>query len=416
MTLPNKAGGELGNQAATMAKFFREKYGEQWVNKLTKEENAAYDNLISMQENAEKGNIYKSSHWDEPNVLAHIRTNDRTIEGQKALHIEEIQSDWHQQGRKQGYRDNEAINKAKNDLDLATEEWKRTQSNEALAKIDEANKKFQDLNSSAGAIPTAPFKKSWDELALKRMIQHAAKNDYDAISWTPGEAQAARYDLSKQVNSIRWDAAKNSNLQNSKSILIDTKSGPARFNINDKGVIHGTAESGVTDQAWLGKHLSDVVGKDIADKIINGQNGELKGEGLKVGGEGMKAFYDKMLVDKANAIAKKYGGKVETNKLIPKHNELPSHLYEYQIQKHLISNPDEALPIHYLKLTPELKKKALEEGFPLFASSPVLTKVEGNPFEDKKKYKLTKVDHNPFIPNHIVPPTRIYKSRANNKE
>ena len=47
----------------------------------------------------------KSSHWDEPNVLAHARVNDREIPGVgKSLHIEEIQSDWHQAGRKQGYK------------------------------------------------------------------------------------------------------------------------------------------------------------------------------------------------------------------------------------------------------------------------------------------------------------------------
>lgn len=38
---------------------------------------------LNSEMNAEKAsnNPYKSSHWDEPNVLAHIRTNDRTFEG-----------------------------------------------------------------------------------------------------------------------------------------------------------------------------------------------------------------------------------------------------------------------------------------------------------------------------------------------
>jgi hypothetical protein len=37
---------------------------------------------------------FKSSHWDEPNVFAHTRTNDRIVDGKKYLHIEEVQSDW----------------------------------------------------------------------------------------------------------------------------------------------------------------------------------------------------------------------------------------------------------------------------------------------------------------------------------
>ena len=50
--------------------------------------------------------------------------------------------------------------------------------------------------------PDAPFKKNWHELALKRAIREAAENGYERLSWTPGEAQAARYDLSKQVNLV----------------------------------------------------------------------------------------------------------------------------------------------------------------------------------------------------------------------
>jgi len=38
---------------------------------------------------------YKSPHWDEPNILAHIRFNERTdSEGSRVLFIEEMQSDF----------------------------------------------------------------------------------------------------------------------------------------------------------------------------------------------------------------------------------------------------------------------------------------------------------------------------------
>ena len=60
---------------------------------------------LKIQEKSNAENLFKSSHWDEPNVLAHARVNDREIPGVgKSLHIEEIQSDWHQAGRKQGYK------------------------------------------------------------------------------------------------------------------------------------------------------------------------------------------------------------------------------------------------------------------------------------------------------------------------
>ena len=42
-----------------------------------------------------------------PNVLASIRAKDRVgPNGEKILHLEEIQSDWHQQGREKGYKPN----------------------------------------------------------------------------------------------------------------------------------------------------------------------------------------------------------------------------------------------------------------------------------------------------------------------
>jgi hypothetical protein len=49
---------------------------------------------------------YRSSHWSEPNVLVHTRTNERTVGGEPSLHLEEVQSDWHQAGRKKGYAAN----------------------------------------------------------------------------------------------------------------------------------------------------------------------------------------------------------------------------------------------------------------------------------------------------------------------
>ena len=53
-----------------------------------------------------EGRDYRSIHWREPNVIAHVRFNERTDgQGNKVLFIEEIQSDWHQEGRRKGYKE-----------------------------------------------------------------------------------------------------------------------------------------------------------------------------------------------------------------------------------------------------------------------------------------------------------------------
>jgi hypothetical protein len=177
---------------------------------------------------------YQHAHWAEPNVLSHIRFNDRTIDGKKTLFIEEIQSDWHQTGKRQGYA--RPFDEAKLE-DMADgkrvgvrdefeqvpfphqgpDKWEFTDrrtgateygwgKSEAEARTDALAHVNSALRRAAGGggVPDAPFKTTWPELAIKRMIRYAAENGYEKIAWTPGEVQAERYDLSKQVDSVRW--------------------------------------------------------------------------------------------------------------------------------------------------------------------------------------------------------------------
>ena len=66
---------------------------------------------------------YWSTHFlQDPNVLAHMRVQDRKgPNGEKILHVEEIQSDWHQAGRRKGYKNEERIKEAQ----LAFDEYNK---------------------------------------------------------------------------------------------------------------------------------------------------------------------------------------------------------------------------------------------------------------------------------------------------
>lgn len=64
------------------------------------------DNMNFSSTNARLKNTFRASmgHWDEDNVLAHTRLADFTTpDGKRVLGVLEIQSDWHQKGRDQGY-------------------------------------------------------------------------------------------------------------------------------------------------------------------------------------------------------------------------------------------------------------------------------------------------------------------------
>lgn len=82
---------------------------------------------IGFVERGNTGADFRSSHFDQPNILAHIRFNERTdADGKKVLFIEEIQSDWAQKGKRQGFASGEqsdtdrAIKAAAQRLDNAT--------------------------------------------------------------------------------------------------------------------------------------------------------------------------------------------------------------------------------------------------------------------------------------------------------
>lgn len=163
-----------------------------------------------------KNPIFESSHWDEPNVLAHVRYNDRDVGGKKSLFVEEMQSDWHQQGRGEGYKlKTEVKDPSKWTAEPVTNGyggtperpvWRVKGENGEEIGMDHTASNAQDAiqsfaNTTSAAkpvgVPDAPFKKSWPDLTLKRMIHHAATNGYDSLSWTPGEVQEARYPGSK---------------------------------------------------------------------------------------------------------------------------------------------------------------------------------------------------------------------------
>jgi hypothetical protein len=163
-------------------------------------------------------------HFEEPNILAHIRHDDRIdTEGKRNLFLEEVQSDWHQAGKQEGYRTPVDKNELARQLDNANDAYqtlsKKLAANpeDAQAKAD-ARAAFQETqrlerayNAAAAqrGVPEAPFKNDWHELAMKRMLREAAEKGYDRLSWTTGDQQAERYDLSKHIGRVTYDPTDN---------------------------------------------------------------------------------------------------------------------------------------------------------------------------------------------------------------
>lgn len=329
---------------------------------------------------------HDKNHWNTENVLAHVRFDDRTdAEGRKVLHIAEIQSDWGQQGRRNGFRDTAAVeaaakragdalkharevrdeanpqiealstfvSNAASDTQLgrlgrwyaegedgrhlfesadqgAVERWmlahrdqrgklgydvdgtdprvqryrrRLEQMRDLEQRIQDADRAYYEadqahhdlVQSQYKAPPQMPLATQWHEMALKRILRFASENGYDRVSWDTGDTQADRYDLSKQVSGIKA-----------------YKRADGSYNLSARRQGDSLYATDIAENVPEAK-LADYVGKELADKIAKQDPGEsvYSGLDLKVGGEGMRGFYDRILPAFANKYAKKFGAKVE---------------------------------------------------------------------------------------------------------
>jgi hypothetical protein len=288
---------------------------------------------------------YQSSHFNEPNVLAHMRVNDRIdADGKKMLLIEEVQSDWHQAGREKGYgpKYEESFmayyeTKDGQKIPLGYGNTKK----EAEASIDVGWKNQVDIKyethkrTISEGVPDAPFKDTWHQLALKRAIKEAVDKGYDRIGLTTGAQQAERYDLSKQISKVYY-------------------SPPDSKQANKFGTVFKAFDSRgheIINKSVTPEELPGIVGKEVAQKLLNAESNSmgvkaLEGIDLSVGGEGMKKYYDEIYPAFLAKQGKKYGAKVGETR-IKTGRGVPG---------------GEA--VRYLDITPEMRK-AVKEGQPL---------------------------------------------------
>ena len=318
---------------------------------------------------------YQSSHFDQPNILAHIRVNDRVdADGKKMLLIEEIQSDWHQAGREKGYKNEAELEKQFADLtqqhrevmakrsDIVADPSKEAEY-QALAKqeqqlIDQMNKLH---DTKQYGVPDAPFKDTWYQLALKRALKYAADNGYERVGLTTGRQQADRFNLAKQVDHIDYRRSPD---------------GTFELGIAD---INGDAVN-LPKARYSAEELPSLVGKEVADKIVKGEGQSgggrmtLRGLDLQVGGEGMKKYYDEIYPKFLDKYGKKWNARVGETR-IKTGQGIPG-----------------GAPVRYIDITPEMKG-AVSKGQPLFAATPALPLgAQGLLGEPEKKKELSLLD------------------------
>lgn len=342
--------------------------------------------------------LFVEGHYSENNILAHVRFKLRfDPAGNRVLFLEEIQSDWALAGRRKGFKrkvtaeeyrridslrreignmrrvktftDNvthkalisgesafsEAIERLKENIrmdDEALAQAKATGEDESvIINLNNSKKESQEslasmqgdgeystlekiatksrnlekdirnfkeeielIEGKSGGVPEAALLKNWHEFVLKRMLRWAADNGFQKMAWTTGAQQKARYSLEKRVDKI-----------------IYWKNEDGTF---DLAVTLPYGEGKEVGKGLPLEKLDSYVGKEIADKIIEGkgeltevsgdvgfpsstsatgqrQQMALSGTDLKVGGEWAVTLYDNVIPNFLKKYGKKWGAKVE---------------------------------------------------------------------------------------------------------
>ena len=277
---------------------------------------------MAMRETADP-TAFRSSHFAEPNIAVHIRFNERTdVDGKRVLFVEEVQSDWALKGRKVGYARNDAsfpLDRIKvlppgnqySELTWAVELPEHIAGRNLFygtTKEEAIGNAREFWIAPTNHVPDMPFKKSWPLLGMKHAIKWAVENGFDKVAWTTGEMQADRYDLSKKATRIQWNSRDDNDAN--KDVAIELIRGnDIAFVVEPDGSVQGPRGGG-SGAEFDGKNISDVIGKDLGERLLSEDNGDLHGEGLRIGGAGMKGFYDQILPAEVNKYVKKWGAKV----------------------------------------------------------------------------------------------------------
>ena len=388
----------------------------------------AQSRLMTTEEIAERSRLYdeikrplnfEDPHYPDSNILAHARVSDRfEPNGDKALHVEEVQSAWHQKARDARKKEikrliDSGVSKAEANkqvpveygygprMEKTVEAYYETKSGqripvgfgktkeEAEASIDVGWKnlvdiKYETFDKKVGeGVPDSPFKENWHELVMKRLLDDAVKNGYKKVYITPGAEQAKRYNLAKYISKIEYEPTEQA----------------GRYEI----VAYGKKGEVVYHEDMVNlRRIEELVGKDMARKIENDEGTlsspnsgyrdwrEFSGLELKSGGEGMLGFYDKMVPSFVNDYGAPHNMRMNLhdtpvggNKYTVFEDSNPSPFSVVReggsaiASRHGTREEAEAAvaelstqPLHSIAITPEFEKHVQEKGQRLYQAIP----------------------------------------------
>ena len=233
-------GGDIASSIEEIREYTSDWYGNEssrW-SQYRLDGGTNYRELVFKLPNSSYSNRAMRGHWgqDAEGVLVHARMQDFNVDGKRMLFIEELQSDWHNEGREKGYSTPEyedtvavynkladeygkvrqAFNKYvrssefRSDPDQVSKkkfDWLRNKMDTAEKRMQDAERDVEALKKKGmGDVADAPFRDNYHEYVLKRLLRMAAEEGYDYIGWTPSEIQSERWsDEFEKAYQIEYD-------------------------------------------------------------------------------------------------------------------------------------------------------------------------------------------------------------------
>lgn len=376
---------------------------------------------------------FRSGHWDEPNVMAHARTSvQRDLQGRPVYLIDELQSDWGQKIREGGARDEakiadirkqfsdheqvaqslfndgykayqnasgvdptsakapsppalaaelRAYARQQTEIGAMTREAGRdlvTMANRISDAENDLRRLRAELRTAEAATPSHPLVNTtdqWTTTAIRRLLQDAAEKDAAGIALTPGALQNERFNLERHF----FGADVTPNETGRRVAMRGQRGDSVIFDVDPKGIV-------TSGQIGVGSPLSDVVGKELAERIMAQEAPRtLTGVDFRSGGEGMRYAYDqmypKMLEKQLRKLDPEHPGRGQTH-LVPSDFD-PSGMVDvmgnvdrqskkYRQWEEYSKDTPYGNPFHYFELTPRVKEE-IKKGLPLFSLGALTT-------------------------------------------
>jgi hypothetical protein len=267
--------------------------------------------------------------------VAHSRQKTREAEdGTTGTFIEELQSDRHQRGKKDGYNEHLFEDEAR----ILKEELKRVegQLDKAIAESElqnrlreEYNEIWNKLTPLTDRIPDAPYRDSnaWILALFKRALKDAVDQNHDWIGWTEGDTQNTRYNIAlnqfqQMFKYLEWNGTHlTAEKRNGETMKVDNVT---RDNLAEYvGETHAdTLKEQYDDEKWERDQMTEeeLEDDDLGEltAVIELDTMDTWGDEEGQGGnpEPFRRMYDKQVPRVVSKYLKKHKVKANPDKLI----------------------------------------------------------------------------------------------------